>query len=471
MHEVRICYAKKGADYAIEEFILFGKYRVLSVLGTGSYSTVYLAEHLKLKVLRAIKRIPKATASGLSFSTEDGTPMEAALLKNLNHPGIPLIYDIDEDDEFIYMFEEYIQGESLDTFVIHQENISEEQIVEFGIQLCDILDYLHHLSPYPILYQDLKPEHIILCGNQLKLIDFGIASYFTGSGKHFQHYGTKGFAAPEACNGLPTTPSADIYSLGRILDFLTDHVSSDPSPQLLRIITQATSEIPSERYETAACLKAALKSAATLAYGQASHLIKNIAVIGSRPGAGATHFAVALVSALNKYGLHTIYLSADSRDTLDDMTSANPHLTERNGIYYYEYFEGIPDYGSGIELPLPSDCCFVRDYGTHQPDIDSFKDIDLIFYIASGSDWDFSSAVKGYRQISAVKQTIFVCNYHNKKAAAKYAGLFGKKVYCLSCHPNPYQPSAEMERLVSTFFHQKGGNPHFWSCWKWNKTP
>lgn len=175
---MQICFAMKGADFAIEPFIPSGKYRIISVLGSGSFGTVYLAEHLKLKIFRAIKCIPRNTAETSSFSLDSGFPMEAELLKNLNHPGIPLIYDIDEDDDFIYMVEEYIQGESLDTFVLHPRDISPELILKIGIQLCDILDYLHHLSPYPILYQDLKPEHIILCGNQVKLIDFGIASFF-----------------------------------------------------------------------------------------------------------------------------------------------------------------------------------------------------------------------------------------------------------------------------------------------------
>ena len=53
--------------------------------------------------------------------------------------------------------------------MLHPKNISQELIIKTGVQLCEILDYLHHLSPYPILYQDLKPEHIILCGDQLKI--------------------------------------------------------------------------------------------------------------------------------------------------------------------------------------------------------------------------------------------------------------------------------------------------------------
>ena len=168
---------------------MFGKYRVLSTLGTGNSSTVYLAEHIRLNVYRAIKCIPKDTSLVSSPSSE------ATLLKNLNHPGIPIIYDIEEDEHFFYIIEEFIQGQSIDTFVSYQK-ISHELLIKFGIQLCDILDYLHHLMPYPILYQDLKPEHIIVCGNQIKLIDFGIASFFTGSGKNYQIYGTMDFAAP-----------------------------------------------------------------------------------------------------------------------------------------------------------------------------------------------------------------------------------------------------------------------------------
>ena len=135
----------KGEKVRINETILFGKYRILSTLGAGNTSTVYLAEHIKLNVYRAIKCIPKDTALVTSFS------LEAQLLKDLNHPGIPVIYDIEEDDGFYYMVEEFIQGESLDTFVSHQR-VSHELLLKFGIQLCDILYYLHNYMKLAILY-------------------------------------------------------------------------------------------------------------------------------------------------------------------------------------------------------------------------------------------------------------------------------------------------------------------------------
>ena len=156
------------------------------------------------------------------------------------------------------MIEEYIQGESLETFVSHQKSISEELIVKLGIQLCDIFTYLHHLSPYPILYQDLKPEHIILCGDQVKLLDFGIASFFTGFGKNFQLYGTSRYCAPEILRGQPVTPAADIYSLGRVLTELSDAMSCRCSRQLRCILEQACAADPADRCQEACDLKAAM---------------------------------------------------------------------------------------------------------------------------------------------------------------------------------------------------------------------
>ena len=77
------------SGYRIDTKLLFGKYRIISTLGAGSSGTVYLAEHLKLKVYRAIKCIPKDTARNTSNFSEEQLLKEAGLLKNLNHPAPP----------------------------------------------------------------------------------------------------------------------------------------------------------------------------------------------------------------------------------------------------------------------------------------------------------------------------------------------------------------------------------------------
>lgn len=359
------------------------------------------------------------------------------------------------------MIEEFIQGESLDAFVLHQENISQELIIKFGIQLCDILDYLHHLSPYPILYQDLKPEHIILCGNQLKLIDFGIASLFTGSSNYFQIYGTDGFVAPEVLQGLPTTPAADIYSLGQVLQFLAKYVSPKCNANLLRIISQATATSTAKRFTSAGSLRTALLTAQNNACRISSHLIPHISVIGSRTGAGATHFSISLVSTLNKKGIPSIYMPFHTNDTLSSISHCNLGLKEQDGKFYYQYFRGIPSYGSGVTMSADTNQCIVKDYGTCPKQLSSLESENLIFLILSGSDWDLPATLAFGEKFFLFPQTIFICNFQNKKAARKLADTLGKKVYCFPFDENPFRVTSEKERLISAILHQKGGLTYF----------
>ena len=146
--------------------------------------------------------------------------LEADILKNLKHPGIPTIYDVEEDNESFYIIEEYIQGQSLEAFVLHQDCISIDTAVHITLQICDVIRYLHERKPEPIIYQDLKPEHIILCGKRIVLIDFGISSFITSSGNAFQNFGTEGFAPPEKYQGMSSDARTDIYCMGKVLEVM-----------------------------------------------------------------------------------------------------------------------------------------------------------------------------------------------------------------------------------------------------------
>ena len=411
-----------------------------------------------MKICRAIKRIPKDAALTASFSLKADFPAEALLLMNLNHPGIPLIYDIDEDADYIYMIEEYIQGESLDTFVSHQNTISLDLVYKISLQLCDILDYLHHLTPYPILYQDLKPEHIILCGNQVKLIDFGIASFFTGPGNHFQKYGTDGFAAPEALAGLPVGPSADIYGLGRVLEFLAASAEPACPDRFSRIIARASCDDPSLRYGTAADVKAALLDVQHQSGRASSHLIRSIAVIGSSPGAGATHLAVTVTGGLNKKGISSLYMPCDGTDTLGAAAQINRSLKEQDGVFYYGHFKGMPVYGNGITLPAPSGHCIIKDYGSRPAPFAELESSDVVICVLNGADWAIPDAVSLGKQLALLPQTVFVCSHGNRKAARIFARHLGRRVFCFPADPEPYRITGEKLRLILAITQKKGGD-------------
>ena len=108
-----------------EEKILFGKYRLLHKLGTGRTGTVWLALHLGLEEYRAIKCVPRTCADYETFRRE------ALILKELQHPGIPMIYDLEEDPEYFYLIEEYLQGYSLYTLIKCQGTLKQADSVRY----------------------------------------------------------------------------------------------------------------------------------------------------------------------------------------------------------------------------------------------------------------------------------------------------------------------------------------------------
>lgn len=124
--------------------------------------------------------------------------------------------DIFEDESAVYIVEDYVKGITLQTFLERETSVEEFRGVQWFLDLCDVLDYLHRQTPHPIIYRDMKPANIMLQPDgMLKLIDFGIArAYKQESGGDTACIGTKGYAAPEQFGTAQTDARTDIYSLG-----------------------------------------------------------------------------------------------------------------------------------------------------------------------------------------------------------------------------------------------------------------
>ena len=105
------------------------------------------------------------------------------------------------------------------------------------------------------------------------------------------------------------------------------------SRQLRCILEQACAADPADRCQEACDLKAALLRVPLSENQQSSHLIRNIAVIGSRPGAGATHISISLVSTMNQKHIPAIYIAADGSASLLHAARANHRLIDQNGIF------------------------------------------------------------------------------------------------------------------------------------------
>ncbi len=246
-----------------------GKYKILSEIGHGGMSVVYMAINEKANKTWAVKEVRKD--GKMDFNTvRQGLMAEIETLKKLKHPNLPSIVDVIEDDDSFIIVMDYIEGRSLDK-IIHENGAQPESyVVEWAKQLCDVLGYLHSRTP-AIIYRDMKPANVMLKpdGN-IMVIDFGTAKNYEIELGETTGIGTIGYAAPEQYigSGLGRTDArTDIYCLGITLyHLLTDvdpcknlisdrsirAVNSSLSHGLDAIIKKCTETQPDARYQTCA---------------------------------------------------------------------------------------------------------------------------------------------------------------------------------------------------------------------------
>ena len=155
--------------------VIDGKYEILKLIGAGGMSKVYLAMDKRLNKQWAVKEITKRTRDMNNEVVIQSAIAEANMIKKLDHPALPRIVDIIENGDMIFVIMDYIEGETLGNVLKAEGPQPQELVVEWALQLCEVLDYLHTRNP-SIIYRDMKPDNIMLKpdGN-IKLIDFGIA--------------------------------------------------------------------------------------------------------------------------------------------------------------------------------------------------------------------------------------------------------------------------------------------------------
>lgn len=445
----------------IETQLLFGRYEILSVLGTGATGTVYLARHLKLKTFRAVKCLSKTCSMPSSIFSE------ATLLENLKHPGIPIIYDVEEDDAYIYIIEEYVQGESLEDILLQQESVSQEYMIEIGVKICEILIFLHNQAPIPILYQDLKPSHIIVCGNQVKIIDFGIASYITSQGKNYHNYGTYGFAAPEQSTSAQMAVTSDIYSLGMIFRFYAKRNGRQCSERFRYIIRKSTKKNPKKRYASAEALRKALLEVRKADDLPISILLQNISIVGANPGAGSTHIAVAVTSFLNKRGIRCIYTEPEEEGVLeavarDRRSNVCPGGEVRRGSFCGRE---VPKQQENIHRSETCDeercelqdakVLTVCDYGCNRKQA-ILEEADITILAVNLSVWRREAALKACEEFKCVPNLVIVCNLSTRSEAKWFAAKTGRRVYCYPVDTDPFGESREKRALFTRMLEEKG---------------
>jgi serine/threonine protein kinase, bacterial len=247
-------------------------YQILKTLGVGGMGTTYLAwDTAKMLVLKEMNadmvEIPKA---------RELFEREAKILQNLHHPGIPQYYDFFVATGRKYLAMELIHGQDLDLYIIEHGTVTLKQAINWMIQLCEILGYIHQQQP-PLIHRDVKPANILVraIDKRIFLLDFGAVKEIGTLGG--TKIGAPDYMAPEQNKGQPCTQS-DLYAIGPTLIFLLTgrnpaeflelqpdgyrfNLSSIPAitPPIQSLIDKVTQRRVRDRYLTASDLAQALK--------------------------------------------------------------------------------------------------------------------------------------------------------------------------------------------------------------------
>lgn len=258
--------------------VLDSRYKIVDYVAKGGMGAIYKAVDLTISGVWAVKEMldyfdneNEREYAIARFATE------AQILYNLDHESIPKFLDCFISENRYYLVMEFIEGIDLrrqleEALEENRDGIEEWDVVNWGIQLCDVLHYLHSQDP-PIIYRDLKPGNIIISSeNKVYLVDFGIARIFDPRTKGTM-VGTQGYAPPEQYRGK-AEPRSDMYSLAACMHHLLTgkdprndipfnyppvrSIRPDLSEKIEAILQRALEMNPEDRFNDLADMQAVL---------------------------------------------------------------------------------------------------------------------------------------------------------------------------------------------------------------------
>ena len=203
---------------AVQSKSLFDKYEVRQKIGKGKFGLVKCGINKETKKQVAIKIMAK---KNMDKSDLELAKVEIDILKIGQHPNIIKLYDIYENENYIYIIMEYCSGGDLLSYFEHYDyELKETKVCGIIHKLSMAIYYLHS---YGIVHRDLKPENILMTDltpeADIRLLDFGLSKIVGNEEKCTEPYGTLSFVAPEVLQGKPYDKSVDLWSIG-IIAFL-----------------------------------------------------------------------------------------------------------------------------------------------------------------------------------------------------------------------------------------------------------
>jgi len=230
-----------------------GPYRLISRVGAGGMGEVWRAEDSRLGRVVAIKVLPPSFVANVEATAR--LKREARTAAQLYHPSIATIHSIEQDGDQIFIVEEFVDGEPL-TKVIRRGGLSESEICRIGRAVGDALAEAHAKG---IVHRDIKPDNIIVNGNRVKVLDFGIAKQVGLAGASAEDtptaafvtqqgmiLGTIHYMSPEQALGKVIDGRADVFSLGVVLYEMSTGRRPFSGETITETMTQIIRDEPTE---------------------------------------------------------------------------------------------------------------------------------------------------------------------------------------------------------------------------------
>lgn len=197
----------------------FRNYDLLQRFDSGGMAESYQARNRESGTIVFLKRVRSKSANKEALEREIGI-YERLMRMQTRH--VLQVLDFIRDDEYVALVTQYADGGDLNAYVEKHgdgRGLSVGEARDIGVGIATALKELHD---HDIVHRDLKPQNVLSLGNEWKVADFGISKNLNRlvTRKTFQQFGTLGYAAPEQFQGVEARPSADVYSLGKILVFL-----------------------------------------------------------------------------------------------------------------------------------------------------------------------------------------------------------------------------------------------------------
>jgi len=273
--------------------ILSGRYLPVRLLGQGGFGAAFLARDrytpaMRQCVAKLLQPSVNLTPAQLKIA-QTLFEREAAVLEELGneHSQIPSLLAFFEltvpslqpgkNDQFFYLVQEFIDGHNLEEELAVKGKFSEAETMEVLREILKVLDFVHSRGS---IHRDIKPANIMRAKNgRLYLLDFGAVKQVTqtaGTSKASTGIYSLGYAPPEQMSGQEVYPATDFYALAvtciTLLSGLQPTELFDSyqnewnwrsrvqvSPRLAQVLDRMLLSAPSQRYQSAAQVEAALK--------------------------------------------------------------------------------------------------------------------------------------------------------------------------------------------------------------------